>query len=139
MDVFLESYIDVGDLNALKSCAEVLRQFEMPKSAFSLARALRLKPASLVRSPAGLQRQLLNSDWRVAPVQYGLPSNPQIFGRLCEAAGVHGIIYPSVRDGTRQCLALFPQNWVDSASRVQLVGPVPPGVSESSLGGKAET
>lgn len=139
VDVHLESYIDIGDLNALKACADVLRRFKMPKSVGSLARSLRLTLPGLVRSPGGLQRQLLNPNWRVEPVQYGLPSNPQIFGRLCEAAGVHGILYPSVRDGTRSCLALFPQNWKGSVSRVEVIGPVPPEVTVTSLGSHAGT
>lgn len=136
MNIRVETVLDVGDLGALLLTANVLRRFRMPKSVGVLARALRMKLPGLVRSPAGLQKQLLNPHWRVEPVQYSLPSNSQIFGRLCAGAGVHAILYPSVRDGDKRCLALFPQNWARSSSFVELVGPVPTEVAAARLDGR---
>lgn len=60
----------------------------------------------------------------------------QIYGRLCSAAGVHAVLYPSTRDDTRRCLALMPQNWRGSDSFVELQGPVPDTVQLRRLGGK---
>jgi RES domain-containing protein len=134
LDIRLELLVDVGDLEALRATAAVLRKFTMPASIQVMARALRLKAPGLVRTAAGLQRQLLARDWRIEPVQYGLPANSQIFGRLCAAAGIHGILYPSVRDGDKRCLALFPQNWAGSTSFVELIGPSPPEVRITRLG-----
>ena len=59
------------------------------------------------------------------PMQYDLPSNSQVFGRIAAAAGVHGILYPSVRVEGRQCLALFPQNWRSSGSYIEVMDPSP--------------
>jgi hypothetical protein len=54
------------------------------------------------------------------PQQFDLPSNSQIFGRIAAAAGLHGILYPSARQVAKRCLALFPQNWADSGSFVEV-------------------
>jgi hypothetical protein len=135
LNVKLETVLDIGDPSKLKSIADILGQIQMPSNIGRLARQLRLRPPGLVRTAAGLQRQLLNPDWRVDPAQHDLPSNPQIFGRLCLAAGVHAILYPSVRNSERNCLALFPQNWRGSSSFVELVGPSPPEIVTRRLDG----
>lgn len=80
---------------------------------------------------------LLHANWRTDPVQYGLPSNPQVFGRLCAAAGAHGILYPSARNSGKHCLALFPQNWRGSGSYVELMDPCPAGTTVRRLDGTA--
>lgn len=134
----LESVIDVGDLAALKPISDILAKIQMPAGVGKLARRLGLSSPGLVRTPRNLQMQLLHPSWRVAPVQYGLPSNSQVFGRMCVAAGIHGILYPSVRNSDRRCLALFPQNWGGTSSFVELVGPVPPEVAVSSIDGSAQ-
>ena len=60
------------------------------------------------------------------PMQYDLPANCQVFGRLASAAGLHAIRYPSARQEGRQCLAMFPQNWGVSACCVEVADAVPP-------------
>ena len=135
LNICVETLIDVGDLESLKATADVLRRFQMPKSIPAQARLVRLRVPGLVRTPQGLQRQLLSANWRVEPTQYDLPSNSQIFGRLCTAAGMHAILYPSVRDSAKRCLALLPQNWKGSSSFVELEGPVPQEVRQRRLDG----
>jgi RES domain-containing protein len=132
----VDCYLDVGDVESLKASADVLRRFQMPNTIPSQARQLRLRPPGLVRSAQSLQRQLLSRSWRLEPAQYDLPSNSQIFGRLCSAAGVQGILYPSTRDDSRKCMALMPQNWRGSDSFVEIRGPVPESVRERRLDGK---
>lgn len=130
----VETVIDIGDLDSLQATAQVLRQFQMPHSVARLARSLRLKPPGLVRTASGLQRQLLNPNWRVEPAQYDLPSNSQIFGRLCLAAGVDAILYPSTKNGEKRCLALFPQNWRPLSSYIEVDGPHPPETNPIRIG-----
>ena len=124
----IENVIDVGDLESLKSFASVLREFPMPDTTRRLARALGMRnPPWLIRSPTTLQRQLLHPHWRVLPQQFDLPSNSQIFGRIAVAAGLHGITYPSARHAAKRCIALFPQNWSDSGSFVEVTDEAPEG------------
>ncbi len=122
----LEMVLDIGDPAVLKPIVEILKEFQIPKSVPQTARKLGLKQAPwLIRSPSMLQRQLLHPNWRVLPMQFDLPANAQIFGRLVAAAGVHGILYPSARDQAHRCLALYPQNWRGSSSFVEVVDPKP--------------
>jgi len=122
----IENLIDVGSLEALKPFATVLREFPIPREIRQLARRLGLgPPPALIRSPITLQRQLLHPNWRMLPQQFDLPSNSQIFGRVAAAAGVHAILYPSTRQVAKRCLALFPQNWSDSGSFVEVTDEAP--------------
>jgi hypothetical protein len=59
------------------------------------------------------------------PMQFDLPSNSQIFGRLVSGAGIHAILYPSTRASEHRCLALFPQNWSGSTSFVEGIDAMP--------------
>lgn len=139
LNIRLETLIDVGDMHALKPIAEILARIQMPAGVGQLARRLRLRTPGLVRTPSSLQRQLLHPQWRIHPAQYDLPANSQIFGRLCSAAGIHGILYPSARNSHRRCLALFPQNWRGSGSFVELIGPCPEEVQVRRIDGEAAT
>lgn len=120
---------------SLQSTAKILARFKMPRSIASLGRVLHLKPPGLVRTAIGLQRQLLHPYWRAEPAQHELPSNSQIFGRLCVAAGVQAILYPSTRNGGKRCIALFTQNWRQSSAYVELDGPVAPEVRAVRIDG----
>lgn len=124
----LDLVLDVGDPAALKPFVDVIKQFELPKAVTRLSHQLRLRrPPGMVRTVAGLQRQLFQSNWRVLPMQFDLPANSQVFGRVASAAGLHGILYPSVRRDGKQCLALFPQNWRSTGCFVEVADPPPPG------------
>lgn len=74
----------------------------------------------------------LSADWRNLPGQFGLPSNPQIFGGLLRNAGFEGVLYPSSR-GNRNCLAIFPDNFKGSDSYVELADEAPAGVTNFRL------
>lgn len=118
--------IDVGNADTLKPFVDVIRGFEMPSEVVSVSRRLGLRrPPGMIRSVAGLQRQLLLRNWRMLPMQYDLPSNSQVFGRIAAAAGMHGVLYPSVRADSRRCLALYPQNWAGSGSFIEVADAAP--------------
>lgn len=132
----LENLVDVSDLEALKPLVAIIREFPMPKSVVKAARDLGLRQAPwMVRSPVTLQKQLLHRLWRMLPTQFGLPANSQIFGRMVSGAGVHGILYPSVRNSPQKCLALFPQNWAHSSSAVEVMDAVPAGARLTRIDG----
>ena len=122
----LDLVLDIGDPLALKPFIEVIKTFALPAQVTTLARQLGLRrPPGLVRSVAALQRQLLHRNWRMLPMQFDLPANTQVFGRIVVAAGIHGILYPSARHAGTRCLALYPQNWRDSGGYAEVVDPVP--------------
>jgi RES domain-containing protein len=122
----LEIVLDVGNLDALRPVVEIIKEFPLPKAVTVAARKLGLRQSPwLIRSPITLQRQLLHANWRMLPMQFDLPSNSQIFGRLVSGAGIHGILYPSTRVSEHRCLALFPQNWAGSSSFVEVSDAMP--------------
>lgn len=121
----LELVLDVGAVQSLMPFAQVLSRFVQPPAVRTLARRLGIRSMGLVRTVSGLQRQLLHLNWRAEPIQFDLPANSQVFGRIAASAGLHGILYPSARHGRTRCLALFPQNWRGSASFVEVMDGVP--------------
>ena len=65
----LELVLDIGDLDSLKAVATLFRRFPLPDSVRLLARNLGMRaPPGLVRTAAGLQKQLLHPHWRILPV-----------------------------------------------------------------------
>lgn len=133
----VDSIIDIGRPEALKAIVTVIAGFKTPNNVLSMARALGLRPPSLIRTTASLQRQLLHANWRLQPSQYDLPANSQIFGRLCVGAGVHGVLYSSAKDTSKRCLALFPQNWREAESFVEVVDTPPSQASATRLDGSS--
>jgi hypothetical protein len=122
----LELLLDIREVQSLQAMATVLRRFALPDRVRRLARKLGMRsPPSLVRSASALQRQLMHRDWRTLPMQFDLPSNSQIFGRIAAAAGTHGILYSSVRRVGGACLALFTENWCGSSSFVEVMDGAP--------------
>jgi RES domain-containing protein len=133
----LQRVLDIGDLNALEPFVAVLRNFKIPAGVMALARKLGFKqPLQLIRTARGLQKQLLHPDWRSAPMQFDQPSNSQVFGRIAAAARVNAILYPSVRHASRKCLVLFPQNWTDSDSSIELCDAAPDPVVITRIDGR---
>jgi hypothetical protein len=122
----LENVLDAGNLEALRPVVNIIKEFPLPKAVSLAARKLGLRQSPwLIRSAITLQRQLLLPNWRMLPMQFDLPSNSQIFGRLVSGAGIHAILYPSTRASAHRCLALFPQNWSGSASFVEVIDAMP--------------
>jgi hypothetical protein len=52
-------------------------------------------------------------------MQFDVPATPQIFGQLVVDAGIEGIVYPSTHN-KKSCLAVYPQNFRDTESYVEL-------------------
>lgn len=136
----VESVIDAGDLRVLKPIAAFLSRCTLPRRVRDLTRQLGItRPMPMVRSATGLQRQLLHPHWRAEPVQFDLPANSQVFGRIAAAAGLHGILYPSARNADSRCLALFPQNWKRSSSFVEVMDGAPSGARLTRIDGSTPT
>jgi hypothetical protein len=85
-----------------------------------MAKARKLDfPTQLIRSVSELMRALQQSNWRNWPMVFDVPSTSQIFGGIAMDAGIEGIVYDSLLT-SRPCLAIFPQNFLNSSSYVEL-------------------
>jgi hypothetical protein len=128
----LELVFDLGDVAALRSFADLIATFKMPPRVSAIARELRLANTGLIRSSAQLQRAVLAKNWRAWPVQFDVPANSQVLGRMLCDAGFEAVLYPSVKNGQR-CVAVFPTNLKRSSSFIGLSGRYPHSVAVHRL------
>jgi len=114
----LESVIDLSKPDRLARFLGLIKDFDVPKGVLRTASKHKI-PLDVVRSVDGLTRAILNPNWREWPMLFDVPASPQIFGQLVMDAGIEGIVYPS-RYGAKTCLAVYPQNFRETGSYVEL-------------------
>lgn len=119
----LDAILDIRGLNNLAQFVNLIKAFRLSRSLVVEARRLGL-PLQLIATVAELKRVLMVDNWRNWPMLYDAPAGGQIFGGIAVDAGIEGILYESVLTG-KKCLALFPQNFLNSSSYVELDDPVP--------------
>ncbi len=123
------------DLRSARSSSkfvEIISKFDLPSELKELATSVGIRGPLLLTKPGELKNSLLTQDWRMYPSQYEIPANSQAFGRLLLESGFDGVIYPSTK-GPRNCLALFPTNFADSESYVEVTDKAPPGATKLKL------
>lgn len=111
----------------LARVARVLGQITMPKRAKQLHRKLKINPSEAMMITTG--RQLFDTvalhNWRVLPVQFGLPAQSHILAELIKSAGFEAIQYQSTKGGGK-CIAVFVDQ-ISSDSHIEIVGQFPEG------------
>jgi RES domain-containing protein len=121
----LERVINLDREEALKEFVGLINDFQYPKRLIREARERNFRLPDIVRTVGNLKRGLLTENWRAYPMQVDIPSMSQIFGQLVHESGIEGIVYPS-KFTDKDCLAVFPRNFADSSSYVELDDPAPP-------------
>ena len=115
--------IDITNPESLTSFVEIIAEIEPPSWLFNFAKKLKQPPPRTVKNKEELLVFLLDPNF----TQYGSlidqPSASQWFGYYVREAGIHGIIYSSVRSRGGFNLALFPDNFLESAAKIELVDP----------------
>lgn len=119
----LESVLDVRDARNLTGFIDLIKDFSIPSKLYTKARKVGL-PIKLIRSAGELANVLATPRWREWPIAFDVPAAPQIFGRIVMDAGIEGILYESVLTG-EPCVAIYPQNFQDSSSFIEIDGPCP--------------
>jgi hypothetical protein len=119
--------LDVANSQQLQPFVDQIKNFKLPDDLRAWARKLKVDPARLssVSSVTSLVANLLKPDWRLFPNMLGIPSNPQVFGRLARSAGIQAIRYASTKSG-KPCLAIFPHNLDGTDAYVELEGELSP-------------
>lgn len=128
----IESYIDLSSTGSLEDFVAITKRVKIPKHLRDLARKQGIDSTKVIQNSSELLLSLLDPDWRAMPAMASIPANCQVFGQLVLAAGIEGIVYPSVR-GESQCIAIFPQNFRGTGSYVEIVPPYPPFVSTTRI------
>lgn len=120
----IETALDVADEANLKEFVGLVRNFDLSQSLTQEARRLGIGPLRLTKSPKEMVKELRYTLWRIWPMQFDVPSPSQIFGQIAADAGIEGIIYHSALT-SQPCMAIYPQNFLNSASFVELDDPAP--------------
>ncbi len=121
----LESVLDIRDSKNLAGFVNLIKGFKLSSKLITKARRVGLFPVKIVRGTNQLIKELQSPKWREWPMGYDVPASPQIFGRIVLDAGVEGVLYDSVLTHSL-CSAIYPQNFQNSASYIELDGPCPP-------------
>src|SRR5262249_48215881 len=122
----LESILDVRDTKNMAGFVNLIKGFHVSAGLLMKARRVGLQ-IDIVRDSSRLAEELASNRWREWPMGYDVPAASQIFGRIVLDAGIEGILYESVLT-SGPCLAIYPQNFQNSASFIELDGPCPPEV-----------
>lgn len=117
----------------LDAVAKILGRIKMPQRARVLRKRLRVETRQLRMITTGRQLYdaVLTHNWRVLPVQFGLPAAGHTIAELVRAAGFEAILYRSTK-GSKRCLAVFPDA-LTSGSFVELADPAPAAVRHTRL------
>jgi hypothetical protein len=128
----LYNVFDLSRTKNLEPFSKIISTFQIPQELKSIGRSVRIGPPWVVQGAADLKKSLLAPNWRYYPTQYGIPANPQIFGRLLRDAGFEAVIYPS-SVGSDKSIAIFPENFDHSDSYVELMDDAPASVLHRKL------
>lgn len=121
----MENVFDMTSFVTLNSIGRIFRDVKMPKEAAQLAKKLKIGDSNkiMVQNGQQLHSAIVKNNWRVWPMQFGIPAPSQTMAELIKAAGYEGILYPSSK-GPGRCLAVFPENLSD-LSHIDLIGTAP--------------
>lgn len=130
----LEQILDLSTAESIQAFVAIIKDFDISRATKEAIRRARLPPRRMLRSAMELRNWLLAppSEWRLEPQAFGIPSTCQIFGRFVKDAGFDGIRFPS-QHGHGLNLALYPENFRASSSRVEVLGPAPEGATHTTL------
>lgn len=111
----------------LNPIARILGKIKMPDRAVQIRKKLKVNPGNLRMLTTGKQLHDVSAvqNWRVLPIQFGLPSQSQILSELIRAAGFEAILYQSSKSGG-QCLAVFVDQ-ITSESFIEISSQTPDG------------
>jgi len=119
----IEAVVDIRMSRNLSKFVSLIKDFKLSKPLISEAQRLG-SPLKLITTVTELRTVLMLDNWRNWPTLYDVPAGCQVFGAVAANAGIEGILYESVLTG-RECLAVFPQNFLNSSSYVELSDPAP--------------
>jgi RES domain len=129
----LSRVFDVTKFESLAPVAKVLGRIKMPARAKQIQSRLKIPSQGVFMVQTGKQvhDMVLKRNWRIRPIQYGLPAHSHILAELIRAAGFEAILYQSTK-GPGKCLAVFPDQ-LDGQSFVELIDKPPSAVKHPRL------
>ena len=131
----LARVFDMTFYQSLAPVAQVFRRIKMPARVRQIQAKLKIpnREVFMVQSGKQIHEMVLTYNWRVLPIQFGLPAQSHILAELIRAAGFEAILYQSTK-GPGKCLAVFP-DLLDGGSFVELMDTPPLAVKHQRLDG----
>ncbi len=129
----LSRVFDMTSYQSLVPVAQVFRRIKKPARARQIQAQLKIPDRGVFMAQTGKQihEMVLTNNWRVLPIQFGLPAQSHILAELIRAAGFEAILYQSTK-GPGKCLAVFP-DLLDDGSFVELMDTPPLAVKHQRL------
>jgi hypothetical protein len=128
----LINLLDICNSNSLSDFFNLIKTIHLPTSFITRAKRLGISAMLPVHSAKELLSTFFRDDWRIMPMQFDIPSNPQILGQLAHAAGIEAILYPSVKT-QKKCLVIYPENFRLSKAYIEIEGDCPKGVIHNRI------
>jgi hypothetical protein len=124
---------DMTKFESLVPVAKVLGRIKMPARAKQMQARLKIpaRQVFMVQTGKQIHEMVLKRNWRIRPIQYGLPAQSHILAELIRAAGFEAILYQSTK-GPGKCLAVFP-DLLDGRSFIELIDTAPATVKHPRL------
>src|SRR5579864_1303695 len=119
-----DAVVDIRTSGNLSEFVNLIKNFKLSTPLILQARRLGWSPLRLITTVPELKTILMLDNWRNWPMLYDVPAGGQVFGSIAVDAGIEGILYESVLTG-KECLAVFPQNFLNSSSYIELDDPAP--------------
>lgn len=120
----LDAVLDIRESGNLSRFVSLIKDFRLSRPLISEARRLGWSPLRLITTGTELKSVLMLDNWRNWPMLYDVPAGSQIFGGIAVDAGTEGILYESILTA-KECMAVFPQNFMNSSSYAELDDPAP--------------
>lgn len=120
----LESALDARNEENLTGFVGLIKGFRLSNGLIREAKALGTAPPRLVTTARELKGELESPNWRGWAWLCDVPASSQIFGQIVMNAGIEGIIYISTLTH-KACLVVYPQNFANSSSFIELDDPAP--------------
>lgn len=116
----INQVLDLTDSNTLKEFFRLISKIELTKDLLKRGRKLNICPVYQVKTIHALRKSLFDPNWRFIPMQLNIPANSQILGQIAHAAGIEAILYPSKMSNKNKCIAIFPNNFIQSSSFIEI-------------------
>ena len=135
----LSRVFDMTSFQSLVPVAKVLGRIKMPVRAKQIQTKLKIPNHGvfMVKTGKQIHEMVLKQNWRVLPIQYGLPAQSHVLAELIRAAGFEAILYQSSK-GAGKCLAVFP-DLLDGRSFIELIDTPPAPVKHPRLDSNSAT
>ena len=119
----LDTVFDIRGDTKLKRIVKILSKFKFSSSLKKLSSTLKID-SRIIKTRKRMYESISEVKWRMKPMHFDVPSNSQIFGQMVRDSGISGILYYSSVT-QKECLAIFPTNFKNSSSFIELIDEPP--------------